>query len=145
MDDGDLLWKYATQGGIASSPVVNSNAGLVLFGSEDFTFNALNYRTGKMQWSYTTKDRIRSSPSMSMDFVFFGSDDGYLYALLSSNGQMRWSYDGGAAIRTTPTVAEDIIIFGNDLGEFLKRQAQIRMANRFDGVVGKFDVISSDG
>jgi eukaryotic-like serine/threonine-protein kinase len=117
LDDGDLLWKYATQGGIASSPVVNSNAGLVLFGSEDFTFNALNYRTGKMQWSYTTKDRIRSSPSLSMDFVFFGSDDGYLYALLSANGQMRWSYDGGAAIRTTPTVAEDIIIFGNDLGE----------------------------
>ena len=117
LDDGELLWKFATQAGIASSPIVNENAGLVLFGSEDFTFNALNYRTGKIMWSYTTKDRIRSSPSISMDFVFFGSDDGFLYALLSSNGQMRWKYDGGAAIRTTPTVAEDLIIFGNDLGE----------------------------
>ena len=117
LEDGEMLWKYATEGGIASSPVVDKRAGLVLCGSEDHNFIAVNQRTGRIAWSYSTKDRIRSTGLVAMDHVFFGSDDGYLYALLAGNGQMRWRYDANAAVRTRPCLAEDILIFGNGLGE----------------------------
>ncbi|MEO0563325.1 MAG: serine/threonine-protein kinase, partial [Chloroflexota bacterium] len=117
LEDGELVWKFPTQGGIASSPIVSEQSNLVLFGSEDHTFNAVSARTGRMVWSYTTKDRIRSSPSLGMGHAFFGSDDGYLYAISEGNGQERWKYDASSPIRTRPCVADDTIVFGNELGE----------------------------
>lgn len=117
LENGELIWKFPTQGGIAASPVVDGSSGLVLFGSEDRTFNAVNYRTGRIVWSFTTKDRIRSTPSLAMDHVFFGSDDGKLHALVAANGRNLWSYDAGAAIRTRPLVTDDLVIFGCDTGE----------------------------
>lgn len=119
LSDGELIWKFPTQGGIASSPVVDRSAGLVLFGSEDHTFNAVNYKTGRIVWSFTTKDRIRGTAALAMDHVFFGSDDGYLYALVSSNGRNLWQYDAQTPIRSRPLITDDLIIFGNDLGEVM--------------------------
>lgn len=118
-EDGEMVWKFPTQGGIASSPTVDRGAGLVMFGSEDHTFNAVNYRTGRIVWSFTTKDRIRSSPAVAMDHVFFGSDDGYLYALVSQNGRNMWTYDAGSPVRNRPYITDEAIIFGTDLGEII--------------------------
>ena len=117
LETGDMVWKFPTQGGIASSPVVDEKSGLVLFGSEDQTFNAVNYRTGRIVWSFTTKDKIRSSPKIALDHVFFGSDDGFLYALVAANGRNLWKYDAGSAIRNKPFITEDAIIFGTEQGE----------------------------
>lgn len=119
VSNGEFLWKYPTQGGIASSPAVDASTGLILFGSEDHTFNALDHRSGRIAWSYATKDRVRSSPTLAMDHVFFGSDDGNLYAMVASNGRSMWSFSADAPIRTKPYVYEDIIIFGTDIGEIL--------------------------
>jgi len=114
---GDMVWKYPTQGGIASTPAVDAKSGLVLFGSEDNSFNAVNYRTGRLVWSYPTKDRIRSTPALAMDHVFFGSDDGYLYALVSANGRKLWDFDAASPVRIRPFVTDEVVIIGNDLGE----------------------------
>ncbi len=119
IESGDLVWKYATKGGIASSPVVDRSAGLVLFGSEDNALYAVHQQTGKLVWTFPTKDRVRSSPVVAMDLVFFGSDDGHLYAAVSSNGRSMWSYDALSPIRNRPLVytEEELVIFGTDMGE----------------------------
>ncbi|MEL6270881.1 MAG: serine/threonine-protein kinase [Chloroflexota bacterium] len=119
LSDGEMVWKFPTQGGIASSPIVDKDSGLVLFGSEDHTFNAVNYRTGRVVWAFTTRDRIRSSPSMSLGHVFFGSDDGFLYMLQSANGRSIWKYDAGSAIRSRPFVTDESVIFGTEQGELM--------------------------
>ncbi|MEM6280836.1 MAG: serine/threonine-protein kinase [Chloroflexota bacterium] len=119
MEDGQLAWKFPTQGGIASTPVVDKDSGLLLFGSEDNTFNAVNYRTGRIVWSFTTKDRIRSSPAVSLGHVFFGSDDGFMYALQSTNGRNLWKFDAGSPVRNRPFVMDDIVIFGTEQGELM--------------------------
>ena len=116
---GEMIWKVPTNGGIASSPVIDMKSGIVLFGSEDYTFRALDYKTGRTRWSFNTKDRIRSSPIAALEHVFFGSDDGYLYALVSATGRKIWQYDAGSAIRTRPFITDELIVFGTSEGEVI--------------------------
>ncbi len=117
MEDGQFVWKFPTQGGIASSPVVDPDSKLVLFGSEDHSFNAVDYQTGRINWSYTTQGRIRSTPRIAHGHVFFGSDDGYLYALVASNGRHLWQYEMGSPVRGQPFVTNELVISGSESGE----------------------------
>jgi len=119
LDDGNFKWKYATSGGIASSPFADSGTGLVFFGSEDNNFYALNAITGKIAWSHTTGGRVRSAPTVAHESVFFGSDDGRVYALAASNGRQLWEYDMGAPVRVKPYITDDLVIVGSESGEIV--------------------------
>lgn len=118
-ETGEFVWKYPTNGGIASSPIVDTDNKLVMFGSEDYTFTALEYKTGRINWTYTTNDKIRSTPRVAHGHVFFGSDDGKLYALVSQNGRYLWEYDMGSPVRTQPWVTNDLIVAGCEEGELV--------------------------
>ncbi len=117
LDTGELVWKYATKAGIASSPIVDETNRLVMFGSEDNSFYALDYRGGRLSWSHITKDRIRSTPRIEHGHVFFGSDDGKIYALGAANGRVLWAFDTTAPVRGRPFVTNDLIICGSETGE----------------------------
>lgn len=119
INDGSFKWKYATEGGIASSPVVEEQTGLILFGSEDMTYYALDYRNGRLNWTYNTSDKIRGSGYAAHGHVFFGSDDGKLYALMANSGRHLWNFDSGVPVRTRPAVTSDRVIFGNEAGEII--------------------------
>jgi serine/threonine protein kinase len=119
MDSGEFAWKFPTTGGIAASPVIDNSNRLVLFGSEDNTFNAVDYQNGRINWTYSTKGRIRSTARVAHDHVFFGSDDGFVYALVAGNGRYLWQYDMGAPVRTRPFVTNDLIIVGAESGELV--------------------------
>ncbi len=115
--NGELVWKHATNGGIASSPVVDVENRSVIFGSEDYSFYSVDLRNGQLSWSYRTEDRIRSSPALAHGRIFFGSDDGYLYALMAGTGRFLWKYDLGGEIQSSPYVTNEIIIVGSSSGE----------------------------
>ncbi len=119
LEDGSMVWKRATEGGIATTPIVDAEYRQILFGSEDYTFSSLDYRDGRLNWSYTTNDKIRGTARLAHGHVFFGSDDGKLHALVANNGRYLWEYDSAAPIRSTPFVTEDRIIFGNEAGEVI--------------------------
>lgn len=116
---GEFAWKYATHGGIASSPVIDEGNKLVMFGSEDNSFYAVDYRNGRISWSYSTQDKVRGTARVApdVDAVFFGSDDGHLYALGAPNGRFLWKYQLGEAARSRPTVTNEVVIVGSDSGE----------------------------
>lgn len=117
VENGEFMWKFPTNAGIASSPVIDTSSKLVLFGSEDRTFYAVDQRTGRINWSYVTKDKIRSSPRVAHDHVFFGSDDGKVYALVAGNGRFLWEYEMGSQVRTRPFVTNDLVIVGAEAGD----------------------------
>ncbi len=157
LDSGEQVWKYATRGGIASSPTVDETNKNVVFGSEDFTVYALDVRSGRISWSFQTKDRIRSGARIAHDHVFFGSDDGKVYALNVLNGRMLWAFDAGAPVRSRPVVTEEIIIVPSATGEVygLSLSGQRKWTYRTRGAVysspyfepneGSLFVGSSDG
>jgi len=118
-EKGELRWKRATEGGIASSPVVDAEHKQVLFGSEDGTYRAVSHLDGNLNWTYTTGDKIRGTGTLAHGYIFFGSDDGNLYALIAHNGRFMWDYDAGAPVRSRPVVTNDRIIFGTEAGDLV--------------------------
>ena len=119
LETGALIWKYATEGGVVSTPLPDRETGNVFFGSEDHRFYALDTKTGRLNWSHTTQDKIRTSGRLAHGYIFFGSDDGKLYALNAMNGRQLWAYDAGVEIRSTPCITNDRVIFGTDAGEVI--------------------------
>jgi eukaryotic-like serine/threonine-protein kinase len=117
VETGGLTWKQATEGGIATTPAIDTDNKQILFGSEDYTFNAWDYRDGRVNWTYTATNKIRSSPRLAHGHVFFGSDDGKLYALMAHNGRYLWEFECESPIRSTPCVTNDRVIIGNEMGE----------------------------
>jgi serine/threonine protein kinase len=119
LDSGDLVWKFPTKGGIASSPVIDEGNKLVIFGSEDYYLYALDFRSGRISWSYATKDRVRGTPRIAHEHVFFGSDDGKVYALGTATGRFLWNYDMSSPVRSRPFVTNELVIFGAESGEVI--------------------------
>jgi serine/threonine protein kinase len=117
---GAGVWKYASRGGIAASPIVDEANKLVMFGSEDKEFYAVDYRNKRLEWSYPTKDKVRGTARLAPDLnaVFFGSDDGFLYAL-RTNGILLWKYDFGEPVRSRPYVTNEVVIAGSESGEII--------------------------
>lgn len=118
-DTGEFVWKFPTNGGIASSPIPDAGNRTLLFGSEDGTFYSVDSQKGRLSWKYATKDRIRGTARLAHDHVFFGSDDGRLYALNAANGRFLWAYDTGGPVRSRPWITDDQIIVGSDTGEII--------------------------
>ena len=76
--NGELVWRYATGGEVASSPVVTNWA--VMFGSYDGKVYAVDALTGMLRWSYQTGDKVVSSPALAHDTLYVGSYDHIVYA-----------------------------------------------------------------
>lgn len=73
---------------------------------------------GTLKWSYSTKNRIESSPTLGNDgSIYFGCEDGYMYAL-NPSGTLKWKYNTGTRIYTTPAIGSDgSLYFGSDDGK----------------------------
>jgi outer membrane protein assembly factor BamB/tRNA A-37 threonylcarbamoyl transferase component Bud32 len=114
--DGKFQWKYPTDGGIVSRPLVFDNN--VFFCSEDQRLHVIGARTGKLLWTYYTEGRIYSSPRISDGHIFFGSDDQDLHAVNVNSGRAVWKFSTDGPIHSTPLVANDMIYFGTEAGSF---------------------------
>src|SRR6266566_3843848 len=86
-------WSTSTAAYINSSPTeangmvyIGSN-GVVYVGSNDNVLYALNAKTGKVLWTYTTDNFVSSSPAVVNGVVYVGSEDDKLYALNARNGK----------------------------------------------------------
>ena len=147
LEDGSFLWKFATEGGLASAPVIDEAQRSILFGSEDGTYYALDYRMGRVNWKFKTKGKIRSTGQLAHGHVFFGSDDGHVYALLSGDGRHMWSFDTESPVRTTPFVTNNRIIVGNQRGEVigLELNGQKAWTYRVRKEVTSSPVVDDDG
>ncbi len=115
--DGSFKWKFATEGGLAASPVLDLENQIAIVGSEDTLVYAIDMRTGRIVWTIMTERPARCTARVAHGHVFFGSDDGNLYAAKSANGRVIWKYDAGGPIRTQPFVTDEHVVFGSETGE----------------------------
>ncbi len=113
-ETGSFLWKYPSEGGIASTPCVSGEQ--VLIGSGDRILYCINARTGRLEWTCPTQGRIWSSPRVEFGHVFFGSDDHHLYAASVQTGRVAWKVEMGGPVRSSVAVGEDVLYFGCEDG-----------------------------
>ena len=108
---GALLWRYATAGGIVSSPAIAN--GVVYIGSRDSNVYALNASTGAKLWSYATTDYVDSFPAVASGVVYVGGGDQNVYALNARTGALLWSYPTAGYVRSSPAVANGVVYIGS--------------------------------
>jgi len=67
--------------------------GIVCFGSSaDDTVRALDAKTGRLKWRFTTGGPVRFAPQIAQGKVYFASDDGFAYCLDADTGKLVWSF-----------------------------------------------------
>ncbi|MBQ0053033.1 MAG: PQQ-binding-like beta-propeller repeat protein [Bacteroidales bacterium] len=87
---GKVLWEFATQGKIFSTPAIAG--GTVVVGSCDTYMYALDVKSGKLKWKYKCDKSVLGAPVIFNGKVFFGASDGSFRALNLSNGSLAWRY-----------------------------------------------------
>ncbi len=107
-----LLWKFACEEEVRSSPVVA--AGLVLVGCYDHNLYALDAREGTFRWKFPTEAGISASPCVEGDTVFIGSEDGNLYAIHMRDGRSLWTFRTMGPIRSSPRTTQNLVLVGSD-------------------------------
>jgi eukaryotic-like serine/threonine-protein kinase len=75
--DGKLIWTFATQARVESSPAIAG--GRVFVGSNDGRFYVLNLSTGAKLWEFTAGAPISASPAIARGRIVIGTQDGRLY------------------------------------------------------------------
>jgi len=75
----------------AESTAVMDTEGNLYFGSHSGNFYSLDHN-GNNRWTFTTKEKIYSSPLLLEDKVYFAGGDGYFYCL-NLEGELQWFKD----------------------------------------------------
>jgi outer membrane protein assembly factor BamB len=109
---GSTIWRF--RAGVIETPPLLVD-GRVYFGSWDHRVYAVDARTGRLDWSFTTGDRVKGGVAFARHTIFAGSYDGRLYALDARSGRLRWSA-GAGALYATPSVANGRVFVGSTNG-----------------------------
>jgi len=129
-------WRFRARRAFMSSPLMHK--GLVLLGSMDWNFYALDNRSGWVVWRYRTGGPVISSPIVLQRTVFFGSTDGAFYALDVNEGRLVWRYECEAKITCTAAIYGDRVYFGDVNGNLYCLDAQsggLRWRYKLDGAI----------
>ncbi|WP_234734147.1 outer membrane protein assembly factor BamB family protein [Tellurirhabdus bombi] len=111
-DNGQVLWRFATQGKVYSSPALHKNR--VVVASTDGTIYCLDKRTGKSLWKQETGYPIVASPLIDGNTVYLGSSEGKFRALALRDGSVRWEFnDVNSFVESVPVADKGKVYFGS--------------------------------
>ena len=109
--DGKLRWSHSTGGYVYSSPAVWRR--LVLVGSYDGSFYALDAATGDVRWRFRANGPISGSATVIAGIVYFSTLRERTYGLDARTGRLVWSFPDG---KYSPIVADAKRIYLVGLG-----------------------------
>ena len=104
-----INWKFDTNKCVDATPlfIAYESNSLILIGSHSAEFFCID-GTGKLVWSFKTKDRIESSAIISRcgQFVIFGCYDHMIYVLRVKDGCFEFSIKTGDIVKSSPCLNE---------------------------------------
>jgi len=105
---GRKLWKFSTNGPVASKPGVHK--GQLYFGSWDHNFYCLDLKGG-LKWKHTC-GHVAGGAAIKNGTIYFGSFDCNIYAF-TPEGKMKWKHGAKSPIYSTyrPVIAGDSLYF----------------------------------
>src|SRR5208282_1624897 len=75
--------------------------------------NVNNVGSLSLEWSFTTRGEVWSSPAVANGVVYVGSLDSNVYALNAKTGAKLWSYTTGSGVYSTHAVANGVVYVGS--------------------------------
>lgn len=103
-------WTFQSAANVISTPAVTPN-GLVVFGNQNGTIEALDLETGVRKWTFQTSGPVFSSPALHKGQLIVGSADGFVYSL-SFSGKLRWKMKTDGPVLGSPLVDGDVVFIG---------------------------------
>ncbi|PKP57657.1 MAG: hypothetical protein CVT88_08575 [Candidatus Altiarchaeales archaeon HGW-Altiarchaeales-1] len=67
----------------------------------------------KLKWKFKTGSYVRSSPTISGNFVYVGSWDGYVYCLNKNTGELIWKFETGSGVWSSPAISGNFVYVGS--------------------------------
>lgn len=112
----EVTWTFEPKRpqGFYSSPALTDK--LVIVGGRDRLVHAVARDTGKLVWSFPTKNRVDGSAVVVGRRVFIGSLDGNLYALDLAKGTELQRWELGRGIVASPAVGGGCLVIGTTDG-----------------------------
>jgi outer membrane protein assembly factor BamB len=86
--------------------------GLVLIGSGDGSFHAIDARSGRRAWRHATGSPVRTGAVIAGERVILGALDGKLRALDVRTGEPGWQFDARGALTTVPALVHGRLVVG---------------------------------
>ena len=111
LPEGELKWRFVTQGPIFSSPAVVG--GRVYLSTGDRRIVALDGESGEVIWEHRVSAPVNSSPAVAGDFLFIGLRDGNVLALNKDTGDLQWQFRTGGPVHSSPAVFEGVVYVGS--------------------------------
>ncbi len=114
-------WTYRTAdeqpGAILGSPAIVGDT--VYVGDVDGVLHAVDLKTGKARWTYTSEDGFETTPLVMGDRVYIGDLAGTFHAVSIKDGKRAWTVETVSSIHSSANDAGDgqHIVFGNDGAE----------------------------
>jgi outer membrane protein assembly factor BamB len=106
---------------VSSTAVMDSETGLLYFGSKDMNVYALDSRTGELAWKFKTFDEIISEPVIWKNKLVIGSYDHNLYCLDKGTGRLQWKFATQAEIHNSNAFAmKDGVVYFSCFDDFLR-------------------------
>lgn len=117
-----VKWKFP--GKFVGFPTVAD--GVVYCGSADHKMYAFDMLTGKVKWTFLTKNEVEGAAAVVDNRLFFGSYDGFFYCVDKNTGKLFWKFKTGPAVDmirksyykfatgqdSPPVVKDGIVYFG---------------------------------
>lgn len=113
---GDLKWgNYSFPGLAHASPAYNAKNNLVVCGSNDHIFYAMNAATGETIWQFETTGEVKYGAVFddAHDLIIFGSMDGGVYALHVQDGMLYHRFDARFGFYSTPVLTGSRVVIGS--------------------------------
>jgi outer membrane protein assembly factor BamB len=79
--------------------------------------HAIDLKSGKRAWAFTTRARVDSSPVVAAGRVYVGGNDGKLYVLDAATGKSVFEFEAGGPLSASPAVASGRLVIGSQDGK----------------------------
>lgn len=118
--DGSPKWVFPAGGVIMSTPVVDSNSGLVVFGCNNNYVYAIGMKNGELAWEHATAppsrhvilhgNQVKASPALSGSRILVGNYGGQWMALAAKNGDPEWKAKGLLTFASPATDGKRVVM-----------------------------------
>ena len=104
---GAEQWSYKTAAGVASTPVVDLDEGLVYVGGFDSRLRAIDLATHEQRWQIAANNWFWTRPLVADGVVYAGSLDKNVYAVEVASGDAHWArpFETSAPVHAAPVMA----------------------------------------
>jgi outer membrane protein assembly factor BamB len=100
-------WSYKTAAGVASTPVLDKDEGLIYIGGFDSRLRAIDLTSHEQRWQVEADNWFWTRPLVADGVVYAGSLDKKVYAVEAASGTDRWTrpFATDAPVHAAPVMA----------------------------------------